>query len=128
MVKASLNSLALLQAIFPGNESVPGFVDLEDKAELAESLNNIDAISSAYVALRNQNPGSDVNEIIQLMKHDDSIDVTAFLNCALEVYFSSPEVVSKITHTPVPLFPNERVLPDVNHDLLEPVFVRMILE
>jgi hypothetical protein len=126
MVKLSSDSLALLYYMFPGNEIVPGFLDLDKKEELATSIRNIKEASSIYFIVHEQNPGLDINGILKLMKKDKKIDMTVFLDSALEVYFSSPEVVRSITRSPVPLFPNERVLPDFNYDLLEPVYMRMV--
>lgn len=128
MTKLISSSLDLLQAMFPGSDNVPGFVDLENKIERAVSIDNINEASSAYMAVQAQNPGLDINAILKLMKHDKTFDTAVFLNSALEVYFTAPEVVSQLTNTPVPLFPNERVLPDVNYELLEPVYIRMISE
>lgn len=128
MADFSSSCLELLQAMFPGTDNVPSFVDLDNKIDKAVSINYINQAASAFVAVNDYNPELDINAILKLMKHDKSLDMGAFLNSALEVYFTAPEVVSQLTNTPVPLFPNARVLPDVNYDLLEPIYIRMFSE
>lgn len=127
MAKLNEGALPLLSSMFPGSKCVPGFSDLDESIELAASIRNIDEAASAYVLIRAQNSDLDINAIIKLMKLGKTFDVTDFLNSALEVYFSSTIVVSQLTNAPVPLFPNERVLSDIDYDLLEPVYIRITL-
>ncbi|WP_415890291.1 hypothetical protein ACMXYV_02935 [Neptuniibacter sp. SY11_33] len=121
-------ALELLDSLFPGNDRVPGFNQLEERSKLASSIKYLDQVVPLYLNVRGQLPDGGINEYLKLMKKDKSIKTQDFLESALEVYFSVPEVVRAATGAPVPLFPNQRVLPDVDFDLLEPVYIRMIAE
>ena len=125
MDNSQLTVLALLNHMFPGTEEFPGFLDLVNKDELALSVKSIKEVALIYRAIQDQNYNLDINETIKLMKLDKTVDTVGFVNSALEVYFSQPEVISKLTGSPVPLFPNERILADVDYDLLEPVYKRI---
>lgn len=42
----------------------------------------------------------------------------------LSIYFTDQDILKKLGLSTIPLYPNEKFLPDLNYDLLEPVYLR----
>ncbi|WP_419813557.1 hypothetical protein [Bacterioplanoides sp.] len=120
--------LELLTEMFPGNPEVPGFDQLADRNRLAVSIKNVEQVAERYKSARANDMDISINDIIKMLKKDSTLDIPGFIESAIEVYFSVPEVVVPLTGSQLPLFPNERSLPDIDYDLLEPVYLRMLPE
>lgn len=116
----------LLDCMFPGDDTrgIPGFSALGiDSGEVC----NRDT-ASAILALLARVP-SDLREegvdgILRFLRQAEAQNAQDLVNAAIEVYFTAPAVISAITQGPATLFPHARALPDIDYELLEPVFER----
>jgi hypothetical protein len=113
----------LLEEMFPGDpvRGLPPFSALGRGA-----LEKLDTEASALVPyLRDHAEIIDsipeVNEALVALRKLAYQPVQDFIFAALNTYFAAPAVVSVLRGGPVLLFPNARVLPDIDYDLLTPV-------
>lgn len=116
----------LLDAMFPGDDarSLPSFNSLGRDAFDA-LLNEAEALMP-YVQNHAEdfNPSMDVKASLSVLRKVAPQTTHAFIISALEVYFSSPLVISRLREGPAVLFPHARSLPDIDYELLEPVVDR----
>jgi hypothetical protein len=116
---------ALLAAMFPGDPArkVPGFAALGlDAGALADS-EMAQAVGRALSELP-QTETAEVNEILRALRKSHPEAAQAFIDAALNAYFTSPEVIRALRSGPETLFPHAWTLPDIDYALLEPVFER----
>jgi hypothetical protein len=69
---------------------------------------------------------ADVNDILRNLKRLAPQETAGFMTAALELYFSAPQVVSALRNGQKTLFPNPKTLPEIDPDLLAPVWERHI--
>lgn len=121
-----VNVLNLLDRMFPGGgaQGLPSFTSLGEPAtsifakEGYYNLNN--ALAVCLSELRNLDT-VDVNDILKRLRAQDYDLAQSFLSRALDVYFTHPDVISALSMGKTTLFPNERILEDIDYDLLEQV-------
>ena len=121
-----VNVLNLLDRMFPGcgAQGLPSFTSLGEPAtsifakEGYYNLNN--ALAVCLSELRNLDT-VDVNDILKRLRAQDYDLAQSFLSRALDVYFTHPDVISALSMGKTTLFPNERILEDIDYDLLEQV-------
>lgn len=116
----------LLSKMFPEDQErgFPCFLDLELSLQkwLDESTRGHLEIcmSNHKAALANL---TDVNDQLKLLQSERPDDTTAFVAAAIEAYFSAAQVSKLLRGGMTSLFPNGRTLAEIDHDLLEPVFL-----
>lgn len=112
--------IKLYSLMFPGGERLLPFSSLN--IELDNELNEM---ASALTEMLNNLPSEleelEINYALSLLKKENKSFVDDVINKGLELYFTHPQVLKKIQHGKATLFPNARVLPDINFDLLIPV-------
>lgn len=64
----------------------------------------------------------EINEFLKKFKKTAPSIASQFSADAISYYFSHPQVLSAIQGGRTTLFPNHRTLPDIDYDLLIPVF------
>ena len=110
----------LLDAMFPGDEArgLPTFSSLDE----TESVTFADVGYFDFeLSLKAYSPGMDVNEVLRLLRANDFDLVQSFVGKALDVYFTHPIVILALKQDEVTLFPNQRILEDIDYNLLEQV-------
>lgn len=100
---------------FPSFESIDTS-DLFVKKEIEDCLINF-VIDSAIDLDR-----IEINDFLKRFKRLCHIFANEFIDDAIRFYFSHPQVLSVIQNGRTTLFPHSRVLPDIDYDLLIPVF------
>jgi hypothetical protein len=110
----------LLDAMFPGDEArgLPAFSDL---GEIASSIFVEVGYLDLELALETCSPEKEVNDILKFLRNNDFDLVQSFVGKALDVYFTHPIVVGALNQDGITLFPNHRILEDIDYDLLEQV-------
>ena len=116
----------LLCRMFPGNDRVPSFKCVLGSDRIIGMVDNTEQLAELYSSARNVCADIDINETIKYMKKSDYDLVSKFIDQAIGIYFSMPSVVEALTGSKQPLYPNSRVLKDINYDLIEPVYSRML--
>lgn len=119
-----MDEFKLLQLMLPGNGQVPGFCDLDNHEQIAMKISLYQEALELYEEITAEGLSLDINEALKIMRKRKVIDMDGFLQSVLELYFAHPQVIRSITGTPVPLYPSNRVLPDIDYELLEPVYLR----
>jgi len=112
-----------LDYLFPANDyfDVPAFSGCENFSLAIFADEIVDDFSDLIRSTELVLGEADVNTDLRALRRLNPLLLEEILSKALEVYFSSPDVTTKITTTPSPLFPSQRVLPDINFELLIPV-------
>ncbi len=64
----------------------------------------------------------DINTFLKLFKKYSYRIANKFISDAISFYFSHPQVLAGIQEGRITLFPNSRTLPDIDYNLLIPVF------
>ena len=117
------NIRRVLEQMFPvGMKTLPSFASLTDV-----DLGWIDAFCEQFPEFDAQisNDASlDINEHLSTLKKLDNLASKKLIEESLRCYFSHPDVASKLNDGHRTLFPNYRTLPDIDYDLLIPVFER----
>lgn len=116
---------ALLVAMFPGDPArkVPGFSSLRLDASALADPEMVQAVSRA-LSDPPQTEMAEVNEILRALRKSHPGVAQAFIDAALTVYFTAPEVIRALRGEPETLFPHAWPLPNIDYSLLEPVFER----
>ena len=63
----------------------------------------------------------DVNDVLKRLRAQDYGLAQSFVSKALDVYFTHPDVISALSMGRTTLFPNERILEDIDYNLLDQV-------
>ena len=115
---------AILLQMYPGDGIVPPANEVEKFDACVEDIVTSPRIDNSY--LRAFDDCADINDFLKAYKRIDSQGANELINISIRFYFSDPEVISLLTGSPLPLYPNERSLPDIEVELLEPVYLRMM--
>lgn len=107
---------ALLDAMFPGAETLPRFSESGAQAP-GDPQGHIAALAAEHA-------GPEINVRLKAMRKADPEAVATFTEAALRAYFAAPAVVSPLRGGPAELFPHARSLPEIDYDLLAPVLER----
>ena len=121
-----MNVSNLLDRMFPGGgaQGLPSFKSLGEPAtsifakEGYYNLNN--ALVECLSEFRYQD-AVDVNDVLKRLRAQDYGLAKSSVSKALDVYFTHPDVISALSMGRTTLFPNERILEDIDYDLLEQV-------
>jgi len=113
----------LLCKMYPLSQRLPSFESLDVSLGLFESNTEV-LISSLISEHQIEMATVDVNEFLKLFKKTHPKEAGDLINGSLSVYFTHPSVLIKIQSGRKTLFPNYRTLPDIDFDLLIPVFER----
>ena len=116
----------LLDQMFPGGGlwGLPSFSSLGEPStsmfskEISYNLDNALAICFAEF---NNLESVNVNDVLKRLRAYDFDLAKLFISKALDVYFTHPDVVSTLSMGKLTLFPNERILAEIDYDLLEQV-------
>ena len=113
----------LLNEMFPGEaaKGFPSFGDLGIDLGLWIQTKTAKAITAGLDQLELR-PETDVNEVLRMLRRVDPEATQRFVGAALEAYFSAPRVGQMLNGGMHTLFPNARALPDIDINLLLPVF------
>jgi hypothetical protein len=118
-----MDPAVLLDEMFPGDpvRGLPPFSALGRAA-----LEKLDTEARALVPYLRDHaetlaPVVEVNDVLVALRKLAYQPVQDFIFAALNTYFAAPAVVSVLRGGSVFLFPNARVLPDIDYNLLEPV-------
>tara|TARA_B100000035_G_C20924068_1_gene519834 strand:+ start:128 stop:478 length:351 start_codon:yes stop_codon:yes gene_type:complete len=109
--------------MFPGDEAsgLPSFAQLNISCSTSFCFQPYKDLNDALAIILIR---TDVNQILKELK-SDYFDLTqAFIQKALEVYFTHPKVISVMRDGEIVLYPHVRVLNDMDYHLLEPVVTK----
>ena len=118
-----MNLDSLLNERFPGDEAsgLPSFAQLNISCSTSFCFQPYKDLNDALAIILIR---TDVNQILKELK-SDYFDLTqAFIQKALEVYFTHPKVISVMRDGEIVLYPHVRVLNDMDYHLLEPVVTK----
>lgn len=113
----------ILVSMYPGDErsGLPSYISLNlscdnlfEESLLAQLNDLIKKCLGDFVS-------QDVNDVLKAIRRENPEVMNRFIVRSLEVYFSAPQVVSVLRNGATTLFPNQRILPDIDFDLLIPV-------
>ena len=110
----------LLDAMFPGDE-VRGLPAFSSLGETASSTFVDVGYFDVALALKACSPEADVNDVLKLLRGKDFDLLQSFIGKALDVYFTHPIVIGALKQGEITLFPNQRILEDIDYDLLDQV-------
>ena len=108
--------------MFPGTGgTLPAFACIETSGVLVKKdteslLNNLIAKQAIDIEK------IEINAFLKLFKKMSYTIANKFISDAINYYFSHPQVLTTIQDGKSTLFPNYRSLPDIDYDLLIPVF------
>lgn len=114
---------ALLCKMYPASQKLPSFESLDVNLELFEPKTDaliLSLVSEHQIELA----GVDVNDFLKLFKKTYPKEAGDLINASLSLYFTHPTVLINIQSGRKTIFPNHRSLPDIDFDLLIPVFER----
>lgn len=116
----------LLDAMFPGDDarSLPSFCSLEPNAFDALRHDSEALMPHLQKHVGELNFSMDVNSTLKILRKVAPQKTNSFIIAALEVYFTSVNVVESLAGRPAVLFPIARSLPDIDYTLLERVVER----
>jgi len=111
--------------MFPGDPAskAPSFAALGFDAS---TLDNLDLVQLLDCALSDfpQTKMTDINQLLSVLRNSHPQLIKEFIDAALVAYFTAPQVIIAIRGGPETLFPHVWPLPDIDYELLEPVFER----
>jgi hypothetical protein len=113
----------LLLAMFPGDRArdIPGIAALRLAANTIAEPGILQTIGFALSDLP-EIEAADVNDTLRALRKSHPDAAQAFIDAALTAYFTAPEVVRALRDGSETLFPHARTLPDIDYELLEPLF------
>jgi hypothetical protein len=113
----------LLCKMYPASQKLPSFESLDVDLEKFEP--NTEALISSLVSEHKiVLTCADVNDFLKLFKKKHPKEAGDLINASLSLYFTHPTVLIKIQSGRKTIYPNYRALPDIDFDLLIPVFER----
>ncbi|MBA6257118.1 MULTISPECIES: hypothetical protein [unclassified Colwellia] len=113
----------LLCKMYPASQKLPSFESLDVNLELFEP--NTEALITSLISeLKIELTCVDVNDFLKLFKKKHPKEAGNLINTSLSLYFTHPTVLINIQSGRKTIFPNYRTLPDIDFDLLIPVFER----
>ncbi|MEJ2744020.1 MAG: hypothetical protein P8176_16500 [Gammaproteobacteria bacterium] len=123
MSTSRIKIINLLTRMFPGNadDRMPGFNELFEQIELWLDGYEIEALDQLLSLCNSEGDAADVNELIKRMRRENPDLINRFLIQAIEVYFSNSKVISILKNGETTLFPHQKLLPNIDFDLLIPV-------
>ena len=118
-----MNLNTLLNEMFPGDvaSGIPSFAQLSEFHSTTFCLQSHKGLIEALAAIP---VGTDVNLVLKKLKSDNFDATQSFIQKALEVYFTHPDVLGALRDGKITLYPHVRVLNDIDYDLLEPVMTK----
>ena len=116
----------LLDRMFPGGgvQGLPSFSSLGEPTTsmfVKEGNYNLDHALTVCLSQLHNLDNVDVNDVLKRLRAQDYGLAKSFVSKALDVYFTHPDVISALSMGRTTLFPNERILEDIDYDLLEQV-------
>ena len=116
----------LLDRMFPGGgvQGLPSFSSLGEPTTsifAKEGNYNLDHALTVCLSQLHNLDNVDVNDVLKRLRAQDYGLAKSFVSKALDVYFTHPDVISALSMGRTTLFPNERILEDIDYDLLEQV-------
>ncbi|NRP37544.1 hypothetical protein XMA121_000129 [Marinobacterium sp. xm-a-121] len=117
-------TIQLCEKMFPEMQRLPAFsalgaADVLESEELETALKSY--CESANIDLQN----IEVNWFLKGFKKQYSQLVNQFIADVLDFFFTHPDVLASLQNGRKTLFPNQRTLPEIDFDLVIPVFERM---
>jgi len=117
-----IDFMYLLDRMFPANNdsSWPAFSSLDD-----DTFTHVEPFFDKILPLISENREiffeiENVNDQIKFLKKLSYTDTQAFVETAIEAYFSSNFIHMHLNDGQPKLFPNVRILPEINYDLFLP--------
>lgn len=109
--------------MYPLSQRLPSFESLYISLELFEPNTEV-LISSLICEHHIELTTVDVNEFLKLFKKTHPKEAGELINSSLSLYFTHPAVLVEIQSGREKIYPNYRALPDMDFNLLIPVFER----
>lgn len=107
--------------MFPLNDgNLPAFEEL-DTSDLIQNQAIEDLLNKLVIGRKIDLETIEINAFLTILKKEYYKIANDFITATIGYYFSHPQVLIKIQDGRKTLFPNPRVLPDINFDLLIPV-------
>ena len=113
----------ILDRMFPGHldKSLPMFSDLQLTSMVRQTYVVGEDIPDIWAKTKIPDESNDINEILKNLRKENPAILRAFTETALKAYFSNPLVLAPLQNGHVVLFPNAKVLDEIDYDLLIPV-------
>lgn len=109
--------------MYPLSQRLPSFESLDINLEQFEP--SLEGLIESFIKEQHIELASiDVNDFLKLFKNKHPKEASELINSSLSLYFTHPTVLVEIQSGRKTLFPNYRSLPDIDFDLLIPVFER----
>jgi len=108
--------------MFPhGNSTMPSFKCIDTSGLVVKQ--QVEYILNDLIVQQSINMDQiEINVFLKLFKKFSYDIANEFIADAINFYFSHPQVLSVIQNGRTQLFPNQRTLPEIDYDLLIPVF------
>lgn len=117
-------TIQLCEKMFPEMQRLPAFSTL-GPADVLES-EEFETVIKSYCESENIDlQNIEVNGFLKGFKKQNSQLVNQFIGDVLDFYFTHPDVLASLQNGRKTLFPNQRNLPEIDFDLVIPVFERM---
>ena len=118
-----MNLETILDRMFPGHldKSLPMFSDLQLTSMVRQTYVVGEDIPDIWAKTKIPDESNDINEILKNLRKENPVILRAFMETALKAYFSNPLVLAPLQNGHAVLFPNAKVLDEIDCDLLIPV-------
>lgn len=100
---------------------MPKFSEVVSKADISVLKEKFQILCHKIMEIDEENK-IDVNIHIKKFKKNEMININQFLENTVNLYFTSPSVISCLRYGDVTIYPNARTLRDINYELLEKVY------
>ncbi len=109
--------------MFPGDESLglPLFSDISQTLRKRFEQQALSSIKDIESLINSDNKFDSTFQALDHVRRLNPLAIRYFTVAALENYFAEPKVIAYFRNGPVKLFPNPRVLPEIDFNLLEDV-------
>ena len=118
-----MNLETILDRMFPGHpdKSLPVFSDLQLTPMVRQTYVLGEDIPDIWAKTEMPDDPNDINAILKNLGKENPAILRAFTETALKAYFSNPLVLAPLQNGHAVLFPNAKVLDEIDYDLLIPV-------
>lgn len=106
--------------MYPTGNRLLGFEQLNTAVDFDAELEL--SVVKAIKQLDNNIDEFEINTLLKALKKIDMQSINQFIELSMEFYFTHPKVLESIQDGRQTLFPNARTLPEIDFDLLIPVF------
>lgn len=102
-------------------KSLPNFSSILSLEDISISQSYINELQLLLEQKNGLNEVDDINFLLTWLRKQNYSAVRELEKKLIEAYFSNPVVIEKLTGGESTLFPHQKILPEIDFELLEPV-------